>query len=335
MKTLMMTVAVVGLLASDSAAWAQAGGQGGRQGGGQAQSQTQGQGSPDWNAYYRNNPDLQKAYEANRSTYQANGESTEAFAARHYREHGQAEGRALPRAAVTAQPSGAGQGGQGSQFGQGQGQGQRQGQGQGQFQGQGQYQGQGRDQYQGQGRDQYQGQGRDQHQGQGPDQYQGQGQGRDQFGDRRDDQGSSRFERRGGDHDRGLTTSPNANWRDWSRRWGDQNRSVQRRDGQYFDGRNWRSERFNPRDYNRNIWAQRRFRIAPYHQPRGWYARRWTFGQTLPFVFFSENYWISDYWSYGLTTPPYGCEWVRYGDDALLVDIQTGEILQAVYRLFY
>ncbi len=332
MKTLMMTVAVVGLMASGSAAWAQAGGQGGRQGQGegQTQSQTQGQGSPDWNAYYRNNPDLQKAYEANRSTYQANGESTEAFAARHYREHGQAEGRALPRAAVASQPSGGGQSGQSGQGGQfGQGQGQRQGQGFRQDQGQGQ--GFRQDQGQGQGSRQDQGQGQGLRQDQGQGQGYRQDQGQSQFGRRQDDQGPGRFERR----DRGLTTSPNANWRDWSRRWGDQNRSVQRRDGQYFDGRNWRSERFNPRDYNRNIWAQRRFRIAPYHQPRGWYARRWTFGQTLPFVFFSENYWISDYWSYGLTTPPYGCEWVRYGDDALLVDIENGEILQAVYRLFY
>jgi len=52
-------------------------------------------GQPDWNAYYRNNPDLQRAYKQNQqsSTYH---ESIDAFAQRHYQEHGKAEGRALP-----------------------------------------------------------------------------------------------------------------------------------------------------------------------------------------------------------------------------------------------
>ena len=33
--------------------------------------------------------------------------------------------------------------------------------------------------------------------------------------------------------------------------------------------------------------------------------------------------------------PPYGYVWVRYGDDALLVDVDTGEILRVVYGVFY
>ena len=52
-------------------------------------------GRPDWDAYVRNNPDLQRAYKQNQQspTYH---ESLEAFAQRHYQEHGKAEGRALP-----------------------------------------------------------------------------------------------------------------------------------------------------------------------------------------------------------------------------------------------
>ena len=55
---------------------------------------------PDWNAYYRNNADLQRAYKQNQQspTYH---ESIDAFAQRHYQEHGKAEGRALP---TTTQP---------------------------------------------------------------------------------------------------------------------------------------------------------------------------------------------------------------------------------------
>jgi Ni/Co efflux regulator RcnB len=35
-----------------------------------------------------------------------------------------------------------------------------------------------------------------------------------------------------------------------------------------------------------------------------------------------------------LPAPPPGCVWVRYGDDALLVDADTGEIVEVVYDLF-
>ena len=63
---------------------------------GQTQSRgSQAAGRPDWNAYYKNNPDLQRDYKRNQqsSTYH---ESIDAYAQRHYQEHGQAEGRALP-----------------------------------------------------------------------------------------------------------------------------------------------------------------------------------------------------------------------------------------------
>jgi Ni/Co efflux regulator RcnB len=32
--------------------------------------------------------------------------------------------------------------------------------------------------------------------------------------------------------------------------------------------------------------------------------------------------------------PPAGYEWVRVGDDALLIDVNTGEVLQAEYGVF-
>jgi Ni/Co efflux regulator RcnB len=34
--------------------------------------------------------------------------------------------------------------------------------------------------------------------------------------------------------------------------------------------------------------------------------------------------------------PPWaGYEWVRYGNDALLVDVDTGEIIRVEYDIFY
>jgi hypothetical protein len=33
--------------------------------------------------------------------------------------------------------------------------------------------------------------------------------------------------------------------------------------------------------------------------------------------------------------PPIGCEWIRVGRDALLVDIWSGEILSVYYDMFW
>ena len=72
-----------------------------------------------------------------------------------------------------------------------------------------------------------------------------------------------------------------------------------------------------------------------YHRPSGWYYRRWSYGDFLPALFFTQDNWIDSYDQFGLSDPPEGTTWVRYGDDALLVDVDTGEIIQVVYGVFY
>lgn len=89
------------------------------------------------------------------------------------------------------------------------------------------------------------------------------------------------------------------------------------------------------RSYNRNFRAPRRFHAPNYHRPSGWYYRRWTFGQTLPSLFWSQQYWLNDYYAYDLPPPPPGAVWVRYGNDALLIDRYSGEIIQVEYDAFY
>ncbi len=212
-------------------------------------TQQQTGGRPDWNAYYRNNPDLQRAYRQNQQspTYH---ESIETFAQRHYQEHGRAEGRALP----TAQ-------GQSTQQDN-------------------RWQGGGTD-------NRWQGRG---------DNNRYEGQQRWQGGDRND----------------------NRSWQGGDRQhWGD--RSV---------SRDWRR-------YERNIFAQHRYRLGTYAWPRGYGYRRFTFGEYLPEIFFAQDYWIYDYADYGLPFPPPGTQWVRYGPDALLIDQDTGEIVQVIYSVFY
>ncbi|HKD21615.1 MAG TPA: RcnB family protein, partial [Rhizomicrobium sp.] len=46
-------------------------------------------------------------------------------------------------------------------------------------------------------------------------------------------------------------------------------------------------------------------------------------------------YWLTSWWLFDLAIPPYGFEWVRYGDDALLVNVYTGQILEVEYDVFY
>ena len=36
-----------------------------------------------------------------------------------------------------------------------------------------------------------------------------------------------------------------------------------------------------------------------------------------------------------LDPPPPGTVWVRYGNDALLIDRYSGEVIQVVYGIFY
>jgi Ni/Co efflux regulator RcnB len=86
--------------------------------------------------------------------------------------------------------------------------------------------------------------------------------------------------------------------------------------------------------YQHNFQAARSFRVGPYHRPPGWTPRRWTYGQILPRPFWAAPYIIADYWLFALEVPPAGYEWVRSGSDAILVNVDTGEILQVEYGVF-
>jgi Ni/Co efflux regulator RcnB len=89
------------------------------------------------------------------------------------------------------------------------------------------------------------------------------------------------------------------------------------------------------RDFHRDFRSTRRFRIAPYRPPVGFYAHRWTFGEFLPQPYWARNYWLLDFAAYGLAPPPYGAVWVRVGSDALLIDEYSGEVITVAYDVFY
>src|SRR5262245_42644429 len=107
--------------------------------------------------------------------------------------------------------------------------------------------------------------------------------------------------------------------------------------GQRFDNDRWRNQtsRSNWQPYRRSYDAPRRFRVGVYHGPRGFHYRRWSYGERLPSIYYARPFWLLNAIAYGLFTPPPGLIWVRYGDDALLVDQYTGEIVQVRYNVFY
>lgn len=101
--------------------------------------------------------------------------------------------------------------------------------------------------------------------------------------------------------------------------------------------RDWNRPNYDQRRYPRYVTPQQRYRWrgSIYRPPVGFYSYRWQFGQTLPWNWYTPNYYLNDWWSYGLPMPPAGYEWVRLGDDAALIDVFSGRIYQVVYNLFW
>ena len=99
-------------------------------------------------------------------------------------------------------------------------------------------------------------------------------------------------------------------------------------------GWNERPKTFDKPTYQHNFQAARSFRVGPYHRPRGWTAHHWAYGQILPRAYWASEYILADYWLFALEVPPAGYEWVRDDTDALLVNTDTGEILQVEFGVF-
>lgn len=72
---------------------------------------------------------------------------------------------------------------------------------------------------------------------------------------------------------------------------------------------------------------------AGHNAPGGWNGyHRPTRGWTLPSYWIAPSFYISDFSSYGLSSPPYGYNWTRYYDDAVLMD-QRGQVWDSVSGL--
>lgn len=107
------------------------------------------------------------------------------------------------------------------------------------------------------------------------------------------------------------------------------------RGGQNTWNRDWRRDnRYDWQGYrnqNRNIYRQGAY-YAPY---RNYSYRRLSTGFYLDTLFFGSRYWINDPWAYRLPPADGGYRWVRYYDDALLVDTYSGEVVDTIYDFFW
>ncbi|UVO50710.1 RcnB family protein [Sphingomonas sp. SUN019] len=100
------------------------------------------------------------------------------------------------------------------------------------------------------------------------------------------------------------------------------------------EGVDLRPDRLDRSAFNHNFRADHAYRIGRYPAPPNWHYRRWHYGEFLPSFFWRDQYRIADFWLFGLDVPPTGYEWVRYGPDALLIDVRTGEVIQVDYSAF-
>ena len=94
-----------------------------------------------------------------------------------------------------------------------------------------------------------------------------------------------------------------------------------------------RDHRYNWRDHRRRHRAL--FRIGFYFDPFGWSYRRYHRGWRLWPSYYDRSYWMDDPYMYRLPYAPYPYQWVRYWNDALLVDTFTGEVVDVAYDFFW
>jgi hypothetical protein len=97
---------------------------------------------------------------------------------------------------------------------------------------------------------------------------------------------------------------------------------------------NWR---YNDR-YDWRRWRDRHrswFRVGVYYDPFGWSYRPYQIGWRLWPSYYSSRYWIDDPWYYRLPYAPPGYVWVRYWDDAILVDRWSGEVVDVIHNFFW
>jgi Ni/Co efflux regulator RcnB len=105
------------------------------------------------------------------------------------------------------------------------------------------------------------------------------------------------------------------------------------RDNRVRWNRDWRNDRrYDWRD--RRYRDRSRFHLSLYIDPFGWGYQPYSIGYDLQPSYYQQNYWI-DPAMYGLPYPPPGAQWVRYWNDAVLVDMYSGQVIDSIPGFFW
>jgi len=97
---------------------------------------------------------------------------------------------------------------------------------------------------------------------------------------------------------------------------------------------NWRhSGRYDWQNYRHRHHSL--FHLGFYYDPYGWGYQPFSIGWRLWSGYYGQRYWINDPWMYRLPYAPPGYVWVRYWNDALLVDTFTGTVVDMIPGFFW
>jgi hypothetical protein len=111
-------------------------------------------------------------------------------------------------------------------------------------------------------------------------------------------------------------------------------RTERRHTGYVGWNTDWRNDRRHDwRDWRRHHHSW--FHLGYYYDPFGWGYSPFSIGWRMWPSYYSNSFWINDPWQYRLPYAPPGTRWVRYYNDAILVDTWTGEVLDVVYDFFW
>lgn len=100
----------------------------------------------------------------------------------------------------------------------------------------------------------------------------------------------------------------------------------------------WRGDWRRDRRYDWHRWRDRhrdRFHLGFYFDPFGWSYRRHYIGWRLWPSYYHRSYWLHDPYYYRLPYAPPGYRWIRYWDDALLVDTWDGRVVDVIHNFFW
>lgn len=72
-----------------------------------------------------------------------------------------------------------------------------------------------------------------------------------------------------------------------------------------------------------------------YYAPRGMRYRPISVGYTFQPAFYGSRYQLNNYSTYRLPNPGHNHRWIRYGNDAVLIDVRNGRALRVISGFFY